>query len=68
LVARMLKHFVALLKCLSILHNYFDDLTKLFPNLYSQFLDISEISFFLSTITYLSPVGIHSQFLYLSLF
>jgi len=33
LVARMLKLFAALLQRLNVLHNYFDDLTKLFSDL-----------------------------------
>jgi len=43
LVARMLKFFAAL----SASHNYFDDPTKLFSNLYLvKFLDILAKSFF----------------------
>jgi len=47
MVARMSKLFAALPSCLSILHNYFDDPTKLFSDLYLvKFFDTSAKPFF----------------------
>jgi len=48
LVTRMSKFFAVLSSCLSILHNYFDDPTKLFSDLHvGKFLDTSVKNFFL---------------------
>jgi len=51
---RMLKAFYSFLSCLSVLHNYFDGLTKLFSDLYLvEFLDTSTKMFFLYTNLYI---------------